>query len=225
MTNLVDLKNRNQSRWGLMTINTNRSTMIEAAVARLSSPSAMVQYADVEHETGVPRNVIAVIHERESSQRWDRSLAQGDPWNQVSTHVPRGRGPFKSWKEAAIDALKNCAPFAARWTDWSPGGTLTLLEQYNGLGYAARGLPSPYIWASTNQYISGKFVADGVFDPGTVDQQIGCAALLKKIPSVISIPVPPPLQPSVQPQQKAKVPSNFVQTVLEFILKLFSKRG
>ena len=27
--------------------------------------------------------------------------------------------------------------------DWSPGGTMTLLEQYNGLGYASRVYPSP----------------------------------------------------------------------------------
>ena len=78
----------------------------------------------------------AVVHERESSQNWNGSLAQGDPWNLVSTHVPAGRGPFKSWEDAAVDALVNCHPFAARNMDWSIGGTLTMLEQYNGLGYS-----------------------------------------------------------------------------------------
>lgn len=29
---------------------------------------------------------------------------------------------------------------------------LAKLEQYNGLGYAARGRPSPYIWSGTDQY-------------------------------------------------------------------------
>ena len=96
--------------------------------------------------------MIAAIHERESSQNWFASLAQGDPWNRVSVHVPAGRGPFKSWEEAAIDALAHCAPYAARNRDWSVGGTLTMLEQYNGLGYAARGVPSPYLWAGTDQY-------------------------------------------------------------------------
>jgi hypothetical protein len=78
----------------------------------------------------------AVVHERESSQNWNGSLAQGDPWNLVSTHVPAGRGPFKSWEDAAVDALVNCHPFAARNMDWSIGGTLTMLEQHNGLGYS-----------------------------------------------------------------------------------------
>jgi hypothetical protein len=74
--------------------------------------------------------------------------------------------------------LLNCAPYAARNKDWSIGGTLTKLEEYNGLGYAARGRPSPYIWSGTDQYISGKYVRDGVYDPNAIDSQLGCAGLL-----------------------------------------------
>jgi len=48
----------------------------------------------------------------------------------------------------------------------------------NGLGYAARHLPSPYIWSGTDQYRSGKYVRDGVYDPSVVDSQLGCAGLL-----------------------------------------------
>ncbi|MCC8946019.1 hypothetical protein H8A97_13140 [Bradyrhizobium sp. Arg62] len=128
--------------------------------------------------TGVPWFVIAVIHERECSQSWAGSLAQGDPWNKKSVHVPAGRGPFNSWEDCAVDALVNCAPYAARNKDWSIGGVLTLLEQYNGLGYASRGRPSPYVWAGTDQYVSGKYVRDGVYDPNVVDQQLGCAGLI-----------------------------------------------
>src|SRR6185437_13147463 len=51
-------------------------------------------------------------------------------------------------------------------------------EQYNGLGYAARGMPSPYLWAGTDQYRSGKYVRDGVYDSHAVDSQPGCAGLL-----------------------------------------------
>ncbi|MBR1142489.1 hypothetical protein JQ567_04270 [Bradyrhizobium sp. AUGA SZCCT0431] len=129
-------------------------------------------------KTGVPWPFIAVAHERECSQDWSGSLAQGDPWNRVSVHVPAGRGPFRSWEDAAIDALVNCAPRAARNKDWSIGGTLTMLEQYNGLGYAARGRPSPYIWSGTDQYVSGKYVRDGVYGPSAVDRQLGCAGIL-----------------------------------------------
>jgi lysozyme family protein len=123
--------------------------------------------------------VIAVVHERECSQNWTGSLAQGDPWNKVSVHVPAGRGPFSSWEEAAVDALNDCAPYAGRNKDWSIGALLTVLEEYNGLGYAARGVPSPYVWSGTDQYRSGKYVRDGVYDPHVVDGQLGCAGLLK----------------------------------------------
>src|SRR5262249_6922298 len=116
--------------------------------------------------------------ERECSQSWTGSLAQGDPWNKVSVHVPAGRGPFPSWEDAAVDALVNCSPRTAQWTDWSVGGALSLLEQYNGLGYANRGVPSPYIWAGTDQYRSGKYVRDGIYDPTAIDRQLGCAGLL-----------------------------------------------
>jgi hypothetical protein len=94
-------------------------------------------------------------------------------------HVPAGRGPFISWEAAAVDALVNCSAYAARNADWSIGQALTKLEEYNGLGYAARGQPSPYLWSGTDQYRSGKYVRDGVYDANAVDSQLGCAGLLK----------------------------------------------
>jgi hypothetical protein len=58
---------------------------------------------------------------------------------------------------------------------------LTMLEQYNGLGYANRGVPSPYLWSGTDQYKSGKYVRDGVYDSAAIDNQPGCAGLLLAI--------------------------------------------
>lgn len=174
MTDLAALKAANARRWAKA-----RPTRNFSSVARhLVAPNARSRYQAVAAKTGVPWALIAVIHERECSQDWMGSLAQGDPWNRVSVHVPAGRGPFRSWEECAIDALVNCAPHAARNKDWSIGGALTKLEQYNGLGYAARGRPSPYIWSGTDQYRSGKYVRDGVYDPNTIDSQPGCAGLL-----------------------------------------------
>jgi lysozyme family protein len=181
MTDVVRLKAANAARWKAMHVTEALATTITSVASRLVAPAAKARYQAVEGATKVPWYVVAVIHEREASQSWLASLAQGDPWNRVSIHVPRGRGPFSSWEAAAQDALKNCAPFAARWTDWSIGGLLTLLEEYNGLGYAAHGVPSPYIWASTDQYHSGKYIADGHFDPNAVDHQLGCAALLARM--------------------------------------------
>ena len=171
---LAALKAANIRRWNAAKL--TRGPEFDPVAKRLVA--AKPRYQAVEKAIGVPWPFIAVTHQRESSQNWDRSLAQGDPWNRVSVHVPAGRGPFRSWEEAAIDALVNCAPYAARNKDWGIGRTLAKLEQYNGLGYAARGRPSPYIWSGTDQYRSGKYVRDGVYDPNVVDSQLGCAGLL-----------------------------------------------
>lgn len=176
MSSLEALIAANARRWTLAHVQTSRVAAFRGAARRLVA--ARDRYQAVAGKTGVPWFVIAVIHEREASQAWDASLAQGDRWDRVSVHVPKGRGPFPSWEAAAVDALTACPPHAARWRDWSPGGLVTLLEQYNGLGYAARGVPSPYVWAGTDQYSCGKYVADGRFDPQAVDRQLGCAGLL-----------------------------------------------
>ena len=172
MTDLIALKAANARRWAVA-----KPTRDSSAIAKRLI-DAKQRYQTVELKTGVPWFVIATIHQRECSQDWVGSLAQGDPWDRVSVHVPGGRGPFKSWEDAAVDALVACAPHAARNRDWSPGGALTKLEEYNGLGYATRGLPSPYIWSGTDQYVSGKYVRDGLFDPSVVDRQLGCAGLI-----------------------------------------------
>jgi lysozyme family protein len=174
MVDLVALRAANERRWA----NAKPTRNFSAVARHLIAPDAKARYQAVSAETGVPWAVIAVIHQRESSRDWRGSLAQGDPWNRVSVHVPAGRGPFRSWEEAAVDALVNCSPYAARNKDWSIGPALTMVERYNGLGYAARGGPSPYIWSGTDQYRSGKYVRDGVYDPAVVDSQPGCAGLL-----------------------------------------------
>ncbi|WP_456624301.1 MULTISPECIES: hypothetical protein [unclassified Bradyrhizobium] len=174
MVDLNALSAANAKRWA----SAKPTRKSEAANVASRLHKAKQRYQAVERETGVPWPVIAVIHERESSQDWRASLAQGDPWNRVSVHVPAGRGPFGSWEAAAIDALVKCPPFLARHKDWSIAGTLTALETYNGIGYAARSVPSPYLWSGTNQYRAGKYVRDGVYDPGKVDPQLGCAVLL-----------------------------------------------
>lgn len=172
MPDLVALRSANELRWSKATVTRDFSAIAKRLVA------AKARYQAVEAKTGVPWFVIAVIHMRESSQNWLRSLAQGDLWDRVSVHVPAGRGPFKSWEEAAIDALVACPPYLGRKKDWSLGATLVNLELYNGAGYANKGVPSPYLWAGTNQYGSGKYIRDGVYDPTHVDTQPGCAGLI-----------------------------------------------
>lgn len=190
MIDLHNLAALNLARWKVCRILPEWIPILDKVSHHLVDAKA--RYQTVEAKTGVPWAVIAVIHQRESSQSWSASLAQGDRWDRESIHVPRGRGPFPSWEAAAMDALKICSPHAADWHDWTIGGALTLLEQYNGLGYASgpfdhatgRRYPpqaSPYIWSGTDQYHRGKYPSDGHFDPNAIDHQTGCAGLLQRM--------------------------------------------
>jgi len=199
MVDMAVLKADNAARWASATPTRNFVSVAKSLVAE----AAKAQYTTVQNYTGVPWFVIAVLHERESDQCWTASLAQGDPWNVVSTHVPKGRGPFQSWVAAAIDALINCSPYAANNKDWSVGGTLTLLEQYNGLGYAARDIASPYVWSGTDQYASGKFIADHIFRADVIDVQMGCAGLLmamSKLDPSVTVGGAPVIATPISPQ-------------------------
>src|SRR5512139_595091 len=171
----MSLSEMNAQRWARA--NLTRGPEFTPVAKRLAANKP--RYQGISDSTGVPWFVIAVIHEREAGYDPDftSNIANGEPWNRQTRLVPRGRGPFKSFEDAAYDALVNCAPYAAQNKDWSAGGTLSLLERYNGLGYANRGLPSPYIWSGTDQYEKGKYVADGKFDPEKIDKQLGCAGL------------------------------------------------
>lgn len=194
MADLVALRAANAKRWAeaRLTRGPEFTTPARRAVANKARYLTIARRAKMPDIGWV---FIAVSHYRESAQDFTKNLGQGDPLGKVTTHVPAGRGPFlgpTAFEDAAVDALVNCAPHAARLTDWSAPGMLTNLERYNGLGYAngpvtkrngvvvARypAQPSAYIWSGTDQYKKGKYVADGVFDPNTVDKQLGCAGLI-----------------------------------------------
>jgi lysozyme family protein len=195
----------NQALWEKAIVPPAKQRDVRAVALRLTQTSAKNQYLAIAPATRVPWWVIAVIHERESGQDFQCQLGQGDPLNRISRHVPRGRGPFLehlsdapyygAFYRCALDALINCPPYATRWTDWSAGGTLTLLELYNGLGYEYRHEHSPYIWGATNQEQPGKFTGDGIYSKDVWDTQIGCAAMLKSMMEIddsIVMPAPAP---------------------------------
>ena len=229
MTDLTALKQANAKRWANAKL--LRKADCASIASHLVAAGAKDRYQAVAAKTGVPWFVIAVIHERESSQDWTRSLAQGDPWNRISVHAPAGRGPFRSWEEAAIDALVVCSPYAARNRDWSIGGTLTQLESYNGFGYASHGVPSPYIWAGTDQYISGKYIRDGVYDPTAVDRQLGCVGLLKAMVALDrtvsfdrDISVVPAAKPTPPPPAAETKQATGWAAFIAFVLSLFGRK-
>ena len=130
-----------------------------------------------------PWFVIALIHMRESDLNFRCHLHNGDPLTARTHHVPAGRPssgqpPF-TWEESAWDALHfdhvDKEPFT------SVMDICYALEAYNGWGYRDHHTPDPYLWAASNQYHSGKFIADGVFSVAASDQQLGCITVFKRM--------------------------------------------
>lgn len=163
------------NRWRSASVRTAYVKSAEAMAVKALSYKAEF-YDPVEKAIGIPWYVVAAIDMREESFAHSGYLGNGDPWNKVSVHVPRGRGPFSSWYEGAIDALK--LQGFDKISHWDIVTALIQLEDYNGVGYKSRGLPTPYVWSWTNVQVLGKYVADGSFSPATMDTQPGCAALL-----------------------------------------------
>ena len=206
----------NARRWEVAKF--TRSTQINKQADKIIANRA--RYEQVSRATGVPWDVIGAIHYRESSNDFAGVLHNGQKiigTGKKTTLVPKGRGPFSTWEEAAIDALMNAHPYAGKNKDWSIAGTLDILERYNGLGYRNKGLPSPYLWAGTDQYVKGKYVADGKYDPNHVDQQLGVAPILMKIREMEAQkqPVEPP---NPIPQPTTPQPP---KTLWELIVALF----
>lgn len=181
----MSLAQENLKRWNDCHISAEMGPVFKQVADKINLPQNRQRYeavAKMIKEAGydlMPWQFIAVAHHRESNGNFNTYLGNGEPLNKKTTLVPKGRGPFKDWEAGALDALINCAPYAAKNKDWSIGGTLAKLEEYNGLGYSRMGKPSPYLWAGTDQYDKGKYVADGKYDPTVVDKQLGAAGILK----------------------------------------------
>lgn len=104
---------------------------------------------------------------------------------------PKGRGPFKTWQDAAYDAISIEWSKMSKVMNSSMGPNakaLALFELFNGLGYRSRigdsgGVEySPYVAAGTNFHDeTSKYVADGKYDKNAKEKQIGALAIMKAI--------------------------------------------
>lgn len=142
------------------------------------------QYVEVENQTGVPWQWIAAVHMRESNADFRGVLHNGQKIigkGRKTTIVPKGRGPFSSWSEAAIDAIKLKKLHLIK--SWTPERMLYELERFNGWGYRYKGRSgrSPYLWGATNHQLKGKFVSDGKYSSRTLDKQLGAVPVMVRI--------------------------------------------
>lgn len=136
-----------------------------------------MHYNLVREKTGVPMLLIGAIHYRESSLNFNTMLHNGEPLNRKSRIVPIGVGPFATWEDAAIDALKGEGCMDVK--DWSFANCMAFAEKFNGRGYRKRGIYSPYVVSFTNMSDEiGGFPSDGVYSKEYVNKRPGVAALI-----------------------------------------------
>lgn len=164
-------------QWDGMTINNGRTTefnqLAQFAVANKA------RYQTIEQMTNVPWVMVAALHRRESNANFSTYMGNGEPLNRVTRLVPKGRGPFASFEDGAIDAFQ--LDGLNKVKDWRLEKMLWYCERYNGMGYEKRGLPSPYVWSGTNVQKRGKYTGDGSFDTSVMDSQPGCAPIISAI--------------------------------------------
>lgn len=165
------LRSEYEALLGAMVV--TRAQAVNAVASRLLSFVRNGRYQAVSDQLGIPQIFIATSFDREAGSNFALSPAQGDRWDRVSVHVPRGRGPFDSWQAAAVDAYTLDRLNAVGRDNWDWERFCYEAELFNGFGYRAHGVHTPYDWAGTNDYTVGKFVADGVFDPNHADTQLG----------------------------------------------------
>ncbi len=134
------------------------------------------RYQAVADKTGIPAELIAALHWRESSGNFNTYMHNGDPLGSPTTHYPQGK-LFYDWESSAVDALST-----DKYGTVVEGDVKTyydFAEHYNGLGYRNKGLASPYVWSGTTNYKGGKYVADGQFSASAIDKQLGVAVMLQ----------------------------------------------
>lgn len=188
-TRLADLRGEYAAMYAAAQIRPERLASVDALVSTLASHRD--RYEGLSRDTGVPWYVIAVVHAMEgggSSGRFTGHLHNGDTLAHRTTSYPpnrpvappaAGEGQPYTWEESGRDAL-------SRWrsvTDWSLPATLWRLEGYNGFGTRGHGVPTPYLWSFTDQYVKGKYTSDGPagWNPDFVSRQVGAAAILKRM--------------------------------------------
>jgi len=173
--------------WDTMKTDKGKEAVVAARVAAIAK--GRERYEGITAKTGVPWEIIGIIHNMECGLDFGCHLHNGDKLSKRTWQHPAGRPktgmpPF-TFDESAVDALQYDG--LTKWVDWSIEGTLYKLEGYNGFGYrnvrnkdGTRGTDNPYLWAFSNHCDEiGKFTADSKFDPDAPTKQIGVALLLR----------------------------------------------
>lgn len=218
MLSFEGLKNEYERNWANLEIRPSR--LADANAVARKAINGKTTYQQIERLTGVPWHFAALCHYRESNFDFDTYLGNGESLHRVTTIVPKGRGPFATFVDGAVDAFR-IENFVGTH-DWSIARILFRLEAFNGFGYHAKGCNSPYLYGGSTLYgppeaRAGKFVRDHVFDPNHVDSQLGTAVILRAMMSLdssITIDDSPQFAARAEPEDEAASTIVLIQQAL-----------
>ena len=176
---LDQLRDDYQFCWNACVIRPERRADVQFAADRLRRGEA--RYREVSKKTGVPWQLIGLMHGLECGYDFNKHLHNGDSLGAATVRVPAGRPPAwkagSPWEDSAVDAVK--LKKLDQVKDWTLPRVLYALEAFNGFGYRGQGIRSPYLWSFSNLYDRGKYIADHKFDPKVESKQVGSAVVLK----------------------------------------------
>ena len=167
--------------WNAMCVSDSRRSAIDAVAMRINNSKQRYQQVAAKFP-GMPWYIIGMWHYRESNNDFRGVLHNGEHiigTGRKTKLVPPGRGPFSTWEEAAIDALRIKNLQNVR--EWTVERIGYESERFNGFGYMKFGINSPYVWSGSNLYSVGKYVADGRYDADHVDKQLGVMPIMLRI--------------------------------------------
>lgn len=186
---LANLSQGYERLFDTLTVNSGRVDDADRIIDRIVRHRNV--YDTIMGDTGVPWQIVGVLHSMESSLDFTTHLYNGDPLTARTVRVPPGRpkvgSPPFTFAESAVDALRHDK--LADLSEWALPATLFRLEKYNGFGFRPKKINTPYLWSFSNHYTSGKFVEirqpngkfRSVFDPALVSDQCGAAVLLRRM--------------------------------------------
>ncbi len=208
---MAKVYDNNQQRLEKLKLKLDRRKKSDLEAFYKSWEKNKAKYEAVAKKTGVPAELIAALHWRESTGNFNTYLHQGDPLGKKAVNWPNNIPIFHKWESAAEHALnqkkwlRDKLKIDADTTDLA--ALATYAEYYNGLGYHYKGKPSPYVWSGTNQYTRGKYVADGKYSSVTKDKQLGVVAMIQYIrDQQAAATVPLPTRNPTRPQKSSAVP-------------------
>ncbi len=144
------------------------------------------EYEEVERATGVPWQIIAAIHHREWSLDFQTVLHNGERiigTDKKTKLVPAGHGPFATWAEWAIDAIKThyvrCPVKELSLDNANLLKVAEYLKSFNGEGYNRAAGGNPYLYAGLvwpeweNYYTKWLYTRDHKYSAKTIDKRPG----------------------------------------------------